>query len=86
MSTLRAQMMNIGTTYLTSPLVWEALTQYLPISKLFENLKGQKHYWNTLKDNIEEVGCENVNWINLDEDIVRKRHWKQHNEPLGFIA
>jgi hypothetical protein len=53
--------------------VREVLTQYLSISKLFENLKGQKHFENTLKDNIEEVGCENVNWINLEEDIVRKR-------------
>jgi hypothetical protein len=66
-------MMNIGTTYLTSPLVRETLTQYLPISKLFENLKGQNNFGNTLKDNIEEVGCENVSWINLDEDIARKR-------------
>jgi len=73
MPTLRAQMMNIGTTYLTSLLVREVLTQYLPISKLFEHLKGQKHFGNTLKDNIEEFGCENVNWINLDENIVRKR-------------
>jgi len=73
MSTLKAQIINIGTTYVTSPLVREALTQYLPVSKLFENLKGQKHFGNTLKGNIEEVGCENVNWINLDEDIVRKR-------------
>jgi hypothetical protein len=64
-------MMNTGTTYLTSPLVREALT--LPISKLFENLKGQKHFGNKLKDNIEEVGCENVKWTNLDEDIFRKR-------------
>lgn len=72
MYTLRAQMMNTQTTYLTSPLVREALSQYLPISKLFESLKGQKHFGNTLKDNIEDVGCQNVNWINLDEDIVRK--------------
>jgi hypothetical protein len=53
--------------------VREALTQYLPISKLFENLKVQKHFGNTLKDNIEEEGCENVKWINLNGDIVRKR-------------
>jgi hypothetical protein len=66
-------MMNIGTTYLTSPLVREALTQYLPISKLFENLKGQKHFGSTLKDNIEEVGCKNVNSFNPDEDTLRKR-------------
>jgi hypothetical protein len=73
MTTLRAQMINIGTTYLTSTMVREALTQYLAISKLFDNLKGQKHFGNTLKDNIEEVGCGNVNWINLTDDIVRKR-------------
>jgi hypothetical protein len=62
-------MMNIGTTNFTSTLVPETLAKYLPISKQFEHLKGRKHFGNTLKDTTEEMGCENVNWINLDDDI-----------------
>jgi hypothetical protein len=64
-------MMNIGTTYLTSALLLETLIQYLPISKLFEKMKGRKNCGNILKDIIEEVGCDNVNWMNMDEDIFR---------------
>jgi hypothetical protein len=70
--------------YFTSPLPRKSLIQHLLISKLFEHHKGRKHFGKRLKDNIEDAGCEDVNWMNLGEDSSQKGFLKHGNKPSGF--